>query len=300
MNAVYIDSKLSDAERRKEIYHGQLFVYSPLRATEQFCAFTRDLIREAFDPFDPEFAQREIPVEKYVEVLTELKPAFIHHPKSKEFIRAMLEQSGCDLGKTYFDVPRLRTSTSDNYLTSGIAYAFHPHRDTWYSAPFSQINWWLPVFEMEVGNGFAIHPKYWNTAVTNSSYRFAYSQWVQEGRKNSARNILTDERVQPRAMEPLELTPQLRVVLKPGASLLFSAAHLHSSVPNFTGKTRFSIDFRTVNYDDVIQGCGAPNIDSACEDLTLGDFVRASDFAPFPKEVIERVSNKSKPLVEVA
>ena len=33
----------------------------------------------------------------------------------------------------------LRTSTSDDYLTSGISYSFHPHRDTWYSAPFSQL-----------------------------------------------------------------------------------------------------------------------------------------------------------------
>jgi hypothetical protein len=158
----------------------------------------------------------------------------------------------------------------------------------------------MPVFEMEVGNGFAIHPNYWNTPVNNSSYRFTYSAWVQDGRKNSSKNILSDERVQPRAMEQLELNPQLRVVLKPGASLLFSAAHLHSSVPNFTGKTRFSIDFRTINMDDVMQGIGSPNIDSACADLTLGDFLRASDFAPFPHEIIQQVTNQAKPLVEVA
>jgi hypothetical protein len=40
-----------------------------------------------------------------------------------------------------FDMPRLRSSTSDNYLTTGIAYEWHPHRDTWYSAPQCQINW---------------------------------------------------------------------------------------------------------------------------------------------------------------
>jgi len=27
------------------------------------------------------------------------------------------------------DTPRMRTSTFDDYLTSGIAYAFHPRRD---------------------------------------------------------------------------------------------------------------------------------------------------------------------------
>jgi hypothetical protein len=29
----------------------------------------------------------------------------------------------------------MRSATAHEYLTTGIAYAFHPHRDTWYSAP---------------------------------------------------------------------------------------------------------------------------------------------------------------------
>jgi hypothetical protein len=66
----------------------------------------------------------------------------------------------CDLEKTYFDVPRLRTSTAGGYLTSEIAYAFHPHCDTWYSAPQCQTNWWFPVYEIELSNGTAFHPRY--------------------------------------------------------------------------------------------------------------------------------------------
>ena len=63
---------------------------------------------------------------------------------------------------TYFDGPRMRTATSDGYLTSGIAYAFHPHRDTWYSAPFCQINWWIPIYDIEPVNALAFHPRYWS------------------------------------------------------------------------------------------------------------------------------------------
>ena len=69
---------------------------------------------------------------------------------------------GCDLDDTYFDVPRMRTATHGGYLTAGIAYAFHPHRDTWYSAPFSQINWWIPMYEIEPDNSMAFHLRYWN------------------------------------------------------------------------------------------------------------------------------------------
>ena len=107
-----------------------------------------------------------MPVERCVEILADLKPKFIHHPKSKELIRGMLAERGCDLEKTYFDVPRLRTAFPSDYLSSGIAYAFHPHRDTWYSAPFSQINWWMPVYDVCPDNIMAFHPRYWEEAVS--------------------------------------------------------------------------------------------------------------------------------------
>jgi hypothetical protein len=49
-------------------------------------------------------------------------------------------------------------------------------------------------------------------------------------------------------------------------------------VPNTSGRTRFSIDFRTVNIDDVVSRREAPNVDSECTGTSLRDFLRASDF----------------------
>jgi len=54
----------------------------------------------------------------------------------KRLIIEMLIDLGCDPEKVYLDLPRMRTSTAQGYLTTGIAYAFHPPRDAWYSAPF--------------------------------------------------------------------------------------------------------------------------------------------------------------------
>ncbi len=99
-----------------------------------------------------------MPVEEFVKIVAPLKPRFIHHPRTKELIRNILIEFGCDLETTYQDVPRLRNATSDGYLTSGVGYAFHPHRDTWYSAPMSQLNWWLPIYEIESENSMAFHP----------------------------------------------------------------------------------------------------------------------------------------------
>jgi hypothetical protein len=60
---------------------------------------------------------------------------------------------------------------------------------------------------------------------------------------------------------------------------------MHSSVPNDSGRTRFSIDFRTVHLGDVEARRGAPNIDSECTGTTMRDYLRAADLAHIPEEV---------------
>ena len=49
---------------------------------------------------------------------------------------------------------------------------------------------------------------------------------------------------------------------------------------------RWSIDFRTVNIDDVVNKRGAPNTDSASTGTSLRDFLRVADFAPIPEEIV--------------
>jgi len=286
MTAILFDHDGNDDARRKLIFTGELLVFSPRPSSLALVEFARELLREAFGAMDPRDAQHHLPVEEYVAVLSMLKPKFINHPTSKDLLREILRDLGCDAQKTYFDVPRMRTATSGGYLTSGIAYAFHPHRDTWYSAPSCQINWWLPIYDIESSNSMAFHPRYWSTPVANESHEFNYYEYVQTSRKDAAKHIKTDTRKQPHAIEPVEPHPEVRVITRTGGMLLFSGAHLHSTVPNTTAQTRFSIDFRTVHLDDVVAKKGAPNIDSACTGTALRDFLRVSDLSRLPEESV--------------
>ena len=283
---LFHDSELDDAKRRHALYGGSIFVYSPSPSALKLCEFARELIEAAFHPHDPRKVQESLPVERCVEILAELKPKFIHHPTSKELIQRMLAERGCDLEKTYFDVPRLRTAFPADYLASGIAYAFHPHRDTWYSAPGSQINWWMPVYEIYPENSMAFHPRYWDEAVANSSNTYNYYTWNRNNRQSAAQHVKTDTREQPRPQVPLAPDPQVRVVANVGGVMLFSAAQLHSTVPNTCGLTRYSIDFRTVPLDDVWNKAGAPNVDSASTGTTMRDYIRASDYSHLPEDAI--------------
>jgi hypothetical protein len=285
MNAIYFDMPLSDEKKRELLYRGQLLVYSATPSSLKLVDFARSMAEAAFHPHDPETAQYELPVERYAAILAELKPKFIHAPQSKECIQGMLRELGCDPEKTYFDVPRMRSSTSDDYLKTGIAYAFHPHRDTWYSAPMCQINWWMPIYPIVPENAMAFHPRYWSQGVHNGSAEYNYAEWNRTSRQNAAQFIKEDTRKQPKPEQPMELDPQIRVIAPPGGVLLFSGAQMHSSVPNTSGRTRFSIDFRTVNIDDVIEHRGAPNVDSQCTGTTMGDYLRGTDLAHVPEEL---------------
>lgn len=291
MNTVFFDSPVGDDARRELLYNGQLFVFSPRPSAVALCRFAQELIEQAFGGRDPRTAQHDMPVEQYAAILGELKPAFIHHPKSKELLRSVLEEMGCDLNKTYFDVPRMRSSTSDGYLTTGIAYAWHPHRDTWYSAPACQINWWIPIYGIEPENAMAFHPRYWTQGVANTSSEYNYAEWNRLYRPNAVQHVKTDPRPLPRATEPVELDPQIRLICPVGGVIMFSGAQMHSSVPNTSGKTRFSIDFRTVHLDDVVAKRGAPNVDSACTGTTMNDYLRGTDLAHVPEEIVEMYEN---------
>jgi hypothetical protein len=286
MNTIFFDRRVSDDVRRQEIFEGQLFVYSPTPGSRELIKFAREMIGEAFGSLDPLMAQHHMPVEKYAAVLADLKPKFIHHPHAKKIIPELLSDLGCDLTKTYFDVPRMRTATSDEYLTTGIAYAFHPHRDTWYSAPLCQVNFWIPIYEIDSGQSMAFHPYYWSHPVRNSSSGYNYEEWNRTSRVNAAQHIKTDTRVQPKALDPVELDPQVRVIAEAGGVLVFSGAHLHSTVPNFSGRTRFSIDFRTVHMDDVSAFRGARNVDSSCTGTCMNDYLRATDLSHVPRELV--------------
>lgn len=283
---IHMDSKMQDGARRQNLYGGSVFIYSPSPNALKLCQLAKDLIVEAFHPRDPLTLHETLPVERCVEKLAVLKPQFIHHAKSKEYIQGMLAEASCDLDKTYFDVPRLRTAFPGDYLKSGIAYAFHPHRDTWYSAPFSQINWWMPVYPLNSENCMAFHPYYWDHPVKNGSSKYNYQKWNLESRQNAAQHVKADTRVQPKPEEPVQMEPQLRLVCEVGGPFLFSGAQLHSTVPNTSPHIRYSIDFRTVHLDDVLNRVGAPNIDSACTGTTMRDYIRGTDFSHIPEDAI--------------
>jgi len=287
-NGVYIDPAATDAERRERLYAGDVFVYTPRPAALALVAFAWELLREAFAGRDPRRVHREMTKEEVSAVLLELKPAFIHHPRCKELLPQLLAELGCDLEETYFDVPRLRSAYPADFLTTGIAYAFPPHRDTWFSAPHCQVNWWIPMHAIAPDNAMGMYPQQFGEAVPNNSEVYNYYQWNAR-RGEAAKQVGSRQLVEPLGPVP---GPAMRFLPPPGGTLVFSAAQLHETTPNTSGLCRYSIDFRTVHRGDALARRGAANVDSRSSGSAIRDFLKAADPAErLPQDVVDRYND---------
>lgn len=222
-SSIFFDAPMSDRERRARLYAGDIFVLSATPGSREIIALAAELLERAFSPYDPRSVHEHMTAEKVAEILSNLKPQFIHHPKCKILLPAILKEYGCDLDMTYFDVPRMRTAYPSHFLNSGIAYAFHPHRDTWYSAPVCQLNWWMPIYPLEADNAMAFYPRYFREAVANNSEIFNYYEWNTKNRATAAQHVKSDTREQPKPQQELDRVT-VRLLPPPGAIIVFSGA----------------------------------------------------------------------------
>lgn len=276
MSALFIDAVIDDSERRDRLYSGDIFVFSASDNTRALIGLARSMLEEALAPCDPREVHHHKSAEEVAEILARVKPAFIHHPECKRLIPLIMRERGIDLEKLYFDVPRMRSAYPSHFLSSGIAYAFHPHRDTWYSAPMCQINWWLPIYSLDPDNAMGFYPEYFSVPVKNNSEIYNYYEWNTKNRATAAQHVKSDTREQPKPQQDLH-GQSLRYLPPPGGMIAFSGAQLHETVPNTTDVARYSIDFRTVHIDDVAARRGAVNVDTRATGTTMRDYVCAAD-----------------------
>lgn len=280
MIKISFNQNADDLARREHIFAGTLVFHSATPESRTLCEFARTTIGHAFGGRDPEHAQESMTVEEFIAVVGPMKSLFTNAWATKEHVRAYLVAMGVDAENTYFDVPRLRVVPHSEYLTSGVSYAYKAHRDTWYSSPLAQVNWWLPVWDVTIERTMAFFPGYWSRPIANSSSDFDYGEWCRIGRAQAVSQVAQDTRNHPLPKAQVTADDEFRYAARAGDAVVFSAAQLHATAPNTSTCTRFSMDFRTVQVEDLRSGRGAPNIDGGARGSTLGDFLRVSDFSP--------------------
>jgi hypothetical protein len=281
---VLVDPDLQDDALRQAIYDGKLIVLSRLQAVSDLVDYTREQLIELFKPHEPEHAHEHIEPAEMAKLLGVWKPHWIHAERSKKLVCDIITQAGLPAEFTHYDVPRPRTSFPIGHLNTGVAAAFPWHRDSWYSASFQQLNFWLPIFPVREDNSMAFDLNGFGRAVPNTSDTFDYYRNNVQ-RLTAAQNVTKEEQSRPGAIDH-KPAQELIVLPSPGSVLVFAGAQLHTSIPNTSGLARYSVDFRTVDARDLVAGRGAPVVDAYCTGTAIRDFVNISDGSRFDEDTV--------------
>lgn len=275
--------EVPDEDRRLSLFSGNFFVYHPRASTEILADEARACLDELLGP-DPARVEQE---------LTEVEFTTLFNAAARRLGRVVLGMAasvavdfGCDPASTYVGGATLVAGTGAGLVAQGLRAPQHPHRDTWYAASSSQVNWWIPLDDPEAGASFAFHPLYWDVPVLNSSSEFVFEEWAQSVRARGAIGA-RDPLAEPRPLVPIDLTPDIRICCPAGGVVISSVAQLYSSVPNDTLTTHFSVRFQTVSAADLLAGQGASNLDAEPQGTALRGFVRCSDQSPIPRDLVE-------------
>jgi hypothetical protein len=284
---VFVDPDLAGDALRQTLYEGNLIILTRLRAVSELVDHARSQLADLFSPHDPERAHKHFDPEQMAGMLGSWKPRFIHDARSKSLACEITKEAGLPPEYTHYDVPKPRTSFPVGHLTTGVAFAFPWHRDVWYSAPRQQLNWWLPIYAARPDNSMSFDLQNFDQAVPNTSDTFDYYR-NNSLRLTTATQVKQEVQARPGAVDH-KPRHDLVVLPPPGGILLFSGAQLHASIPNTSGRARYSVDFRTVDARDLLADIGAPLVDAHCTGTAIRDFRNIADGSAFDEDLITRL-----------
>jgi hypothetical protein len=255
---------------------------APMRA---LIAFTRRFVETELAPASPVDSHEGRDDDERAETYAAVRRKYANSPEVKQLWQDVFAEAGLDPEQTARDRLVLRFNPpvapeQEHAGRRGIG-TVHLHRDTWGTNLYAQINWWAPVWPLDPGRTLVFHPHLFGRPVENSTMGFDIASVIQRSRE-APETVRAAEMV-PQPLTPLPHEEGIPVLIEPGEVIAFSAQHVHGGVTNRTGKTRISLETRTLFIPDHVRGCGAPNVDGRARWATPGIFRRVSDGAPLDK-----------------
>lgn len=236
------------------IFAGALVVFEGLAPVAALGARARAIIETVFGPGDPEAAEMRLQPADFRAAATEARKRVRTDPAIDGHWRRLMRTLGYAEADLSRDRIRLRVVPSRPEARGRFVRPLAAHRDSWGSGLACQINWWMPLYPLAPTRTLGLWPALFDTPVPNTAAEWDYDTLVS-GR-------VPGYPVLPLATEAPDTAP-LPITLPPGALLAFSAAHLHASLTDGSGRSRLSLDTRTVWAADAAAARGAPDVDGA-------------------------------------
>lgn len=245
-------------QARAAIYNGAIFKCAASPASRALVQTMHAAVQDVLGHDITAIHERASFAEVYP-LLTKLRGQIAASQDCRDAMGQVMAALGFTDDEFQLDDLRLRCVMNNGHLNAGSAKAYALHRDTWYGNPQSQINFWIPLHDVDVRNAFTFYPDYFNRAIDNTSHGFNFLEWIEKTGWQGSKNVPDND--YPRATARPE-SGGSTFSASAGDVIVFSAAHLHETTPNASGLTRFSLDFRAVHKGDHAQGLGAPNADN--------------------------------------
>lgn len=263
----------------RSLYEGALYLLPATAKSAQLSADVWQELRAEFGDIQPREAQFHLSADEFFVRTGRLRKLFYTTDRFHRQIGDVMNSLGFPPEDHAFDPIRLRTVTHEGHLNPAAQAIYYGHRDTWYSNPQSMITWWIPLHDVDSDETFEFFPDDFARPVANDSDVFDFDSWVEDGQEKRIgwQNRLTGTTA---GYPQLREDPQgvrVPVECRAGDVLLFSGQHLHQTRKNVTGRTRFSLDFRTVHLRDHDDGIGAENVDNRSTGSSLKQFILGED-----------------------
>jgi len=277
MQLIECSHHLSERQRSEMLFNGEVLVFRCVPAMQELIDYTDSLLKKHLGKGDPTTIQTRLNETDYLELMGQAQHEFRTGKRCKQLFFKALGQIGVDPGRTYWDHFPLRAVPYGGTHKGGRCGWVDVHRDTWGANINAQLNWWSPIYPLTPGRSMAFYPDYWQRPLANDTAGWSIDEYIRQ------RNLLPDkERKVPYSSVPLPTEPVdsnhlFPVLIEPGDLLCFASAHLHGSVQNSSDRTRFSVEMRTANIDEIQGGYGAPNVDNAGVKPMYNWFRRISD-----------------------
>ena len=242
------------ADLSRTLFAGALVVFDGLPEVDRLVRRTHDILEGVFTSAHPAVAERELSAEEFRRRALRARRLVDHDDAIGVHWEATLAAIGYRPETTWTDRIRLRVVPSRTDIDHARLQTLPPHRDTWGSGIQAQVNWWLPLHPLAPTRTMMIWPDLLRRPVANGSAAWSFDEFRQD--RQGGYPLLPTARGRPDG-------PGVPVAVEPGQLLAFSAAHLHAGASDASGRTRFSIDSRSVWEPDRRAGRGAPNVD--CE-----------------------------------
>lgn len=263
---------------RQALYAGEVFLLPGNQTTQVLIEAVDALLQESLGP-RPREAQFALSNEELFRRIGQLRRALYLEPRFHAAVQAVLTAYGFPVASTAFDPLRLRVVAHEGDKNPQAAPVYYAHRDTWYAHPQCQLTFWIAMHDVSPEETFLFYPDFFNAAVPNNSEIFNYDDWVRDGwdlKIGWQRKGTDPASLYPGVTRHVEPATQVGFAARAGDLLIFSGQHFHQTRPNRSGRTRFSLDFRSADLDDAAAGRGAPNADNRSRGSVLRDYVRPS------------------------